>query len=230
MAMSAILCCHVLAIGPQATSIRVIIIMTSHERHGVSNYQKLNCLFNSLFMVTSKKALSFALLILCEWNLPLTSGSSFFQLFQKISLAFSCRNYILFLCYLHSNWGIVHLLLYTHYLLLKNVLLFREIYELHSGEFPALDVFSDCLCPDTHPRAITNHTGLDLYCAQNIDQFDQYNIRRRDNPALSEFNFNDPATLAVAGLYIPEFLTDGMALPIKMYATVRIIFQFSPFL
>ena len=136
MAMSAILCCHVLAIGPQATSIRVIIIMTSHERHGVSNYQKLNCLFNSLFMVTSKKALSFAILILCEWNLPLTSGSSFFELFQKISLAFSCRNYILFLCYLHSNWAIVHLLLYTHYLLLQKCATFQGNKWIAQRRFP----------------------------------------------------------------------------------------------
>ena len=98
-------------------------------------------------------------------------------------------------------------------------LFLREIHELHSGEFPTLDVFSDCLCPGTHPRAVTNHTGLDLYCAQNINQF---NLRRRDNP-LGEIFFDDQATV-VAGLYIPEFLTDGMVLPIESFNTVRIIF------
>ena len=108
----------------------------------------------------------------------------------------------------------VHLLFYT-----QCALFLREIHELHSGEFPALDVFSDCLCPGSHPRAVTNHTGLDLYCAQNINQF---NLRRRDNP-LGEIFFDDQATV-VAGLYIPEFLTDGMVLPIESFNTVRIIF------
>ena len=50
---------YCLAIVPQAAPIKVIIIVPLHEHHGVSNYQELNCLFNSLFMVTSKKALKF---------------------------------------------------------------------------------------------------------------------------------------------------------------------------
>ena len=82
---------------------------------------------------------------------------------------------------------------------------------MYSGEFQDLDVFSDCLCPNTHPSAITNHTGLDLYCAQNNNDL---NILRRDNP-LEGFS-------EAVGLYLPEFLTDGMALPIADLSTVSI--------
>ena len=44
----------------------VLIIVMSHGCHGVSNYWQHDCLFNSLFMLTSKKISKPALLAFCE--------------------------------------------------------------------------------------------------------------------------------------------------------------------
>ena len=147
------------------------------------------------------------------------SSCSSFNRFNRFHLHFHAEIALRFnVVYIPIEYWFTFYHIHTIYCL-KNVLLFREIYELYNGEFPTLDVFSDCLCPGTHPRAVTNHTGLDLYCAQNINHF---NLRRRDNP-LSEAFFNEPA-IPVAGLYIPQFLTDGMVLPIESFYTVRITF------
>ena len=55
----------------QATTMLTIqyITATSNDRHGVSNYQPIECLFNSLFKLTSKKHQRSALLSLCEEKL-----------------------------------------------------------------------------------------------------------------------------------------------------------------
>ena len=84
---------------------------------------------------------------------------------------------------------------------------FREIYEVFSGEFTKLDIFSDCLCPASHPRALVDTAGLDLYCSLNEDE---NNRVRRDNPPQGRAPFTTNA-----GLYIPQFLTDGGALPFE---------------
>ena len=51
-----------------------IITAMSHEHHGVSNHWPLDCFFNSLFRVTSKKTSKPLLLVLCEGNPPVTGG------------------------------------------------------------------------------------------------------------------------------------------------------------
>ena len=40
---------------PQAPAVCIGIRVTPYERHGVSNYRKLDCLFNSLFKLTRKE-------------------------------------------------------------------------------------------------------------------------------------------------------------------------------
>ena len=70
-----------------------------------------------------------------------------------------------------------------------------------SGEFIALNMFSDYLCPVTHHMAMTNHTELDLYCARNTNAFDFLH------------------RYAAAGLYIPEFLTDSTVLSFTLYVS-----------
>ena len=50
------------------------ITATSNDRHGVSNYRSVGCLFISLFILTTKKHQRSALLSLCEGNPPVTDG------------------------------------------------------------------------------------------------------------------------------------------------------------
>ena len=47
---------------------------TSNGRHGVSNYWSIECLFSSLFRLTTKNHQKSALLSLCERNPPVTGG------------------------------------------------------------------------------------------------------------------------------------------------------------
>ena len=49
------------------------ITVTSHKCHGISNKQRLDFLFNSLFRLTTTNKIS-ALLVLCEGNLSVTGG------------------------------------------------------------------------------------------------------------------------------------------------------------
>ena len=51
------------------------ITAMSHDRHGISNYWSVECLFNSLFRLTTKKHQRSALISLCEGN-PLVTGCS----------------------------------------------------------------------------------------------------------------------------------------------------------
>ena len=50
------------------------ITVMSNEPYGVLNHQPLNCLFNILFWLTSKKISKFPSLALCEGNPPVTGG------------------------------------------------------------------------------------------------------------------------------------------------------------
>ena len=59
--------------GLQLTAVKSYITLTPHARHGASNHQWIECLFNSLFRLTSKKPSKPALLIFYEMNPPLTS-------------------------------------------------------------------------------------------------------------------------------------------------------------
>ena len=58
---------------PLQVHYRVIAAM-SNDRHGVSNYRSIECLFNSVFELTTKKHQRSALLSLCEGNPLMTSG------------------------------------------------------------------------------------------------------------------------------------------------------------
>ena len=51
------------------------VTVTSNDRHGVSNYRSIQCLFNTLFRLTTKKYQRSALLSLCEGNPPVSCGS-----------------------------------------------------------------------------------------------------------------------------------------------------------
>ena len=46
-----------------------------NDRYDVSNYQSTECLFNSLFKLTTKEHQTSALLALCDGNPPVTGGS-----------------------------------------------------------------------------------------------------------------------------------------------------------
>ena len=51
------------------------IAVTSNDRHGVSNYRPIECLFIRLFRLTTKEHQRSALPALCEENPPVTGGS-----------------------------------------------------------------------------------------------------------------------------------------------------------
>ena len=52
----------------------LVIIVASHEHHGVWDDWKFHCLFNSLFRLTSKETSKPMLLALCEGNPPPVTG------------------------------------------------------------------------------------------------------------------------------------------------------------
>ena len=55
---------------------KCFITATSDDRHGVSNFRSIECLFNSLFRLTKKKKHQKSMLLsLCEVNLPVNGGS-----------------------------------------------------------------------------------------------------------------------------------------------------------
>ena len=72
-------------IGEKITLISIISIISQKpcayslkwlEHYRVSNHQKLDCVFNSMARLLSLKTSKLHLLLLCEWNPPVTGGFS----------------------------------------------------------------------------------------------------------------------------------------------------------
>ena len=69
------------------------ITMWSHEGHGISYHQKVDCLFNCFFWLTSKKISEPVLLTLCEGNPPVTSGTPSQRASNMVTFSMSWRHH-----------------------------------------------------------------------------------------------------------------------------------------